>query len=147
MAAGLRGLRRRHGGVARLEGDMTHASPDGSAPVAHLKVDTHRAGGALVCRITGDLHLETLPTVKPALEAAAAERPSLLCLDLHDVHLCDAAGLGFLLHLSRRLPLAVINPGPALARILKLTGCEQHLRVFPTVQDAAAAMQRLDHRP
>ena len=79
-------------------------------PMAELKVDTFHEGDAVVCRVTGDLYIETLPQAARVLNAVADALPRLLCLDLRRARLYGATALGLLLGLARRLPLALIDP-------------------------------------
>ncbi|WP_037606231.1 STAS domain-containing protein [Streptacidiphilus rugosus] len=109
-----------------------------------LKVDIHRVGAVVVCRMTGDLYLDTLSQAEHALEAAAADLPPLLCVDMHQAQMCDATGLGLLLRLSVRVPLAVVDPSHQVTRVLQLSEVSLALRVFPTVDDAIEALHRMD---
>lgn len=117
----------------------THHSPK-------LKVATYEIGDVRVCRFIGDLDMDNREAAEFALEKATARLPRLLCLDLTEVPYCEGHTVGTMLRLSRRLPLALINPSHCVARAVDLLDDELSLRLFTCVEDAINAIDRTEQR-
>ncbi|MFJ9773652.1 STAS domain-containing protein [Kitasatospora sp. NPDC101157] len=112
-----------------------------------LKSETVRFGEALVCRFAGDMILDSEPVAAQALNAALAQRPGLLAVDLAEVELLTSTGLNLLLTTRRRamaddVRLVLVAPSERTMRVLDLTGTTDLFAVHPTVEDALRG-----HRP
>jgi anti-sigma B factor antagonist len=92
----------------------------------HLEVRADPATGVTV--LVGELTFATVGELGAALRSRLAEDPQLV-LDVSRVSFCDSAGLSGLLGARRRAELAggavtLVGTGPALGRVLRLTGVE-----------------------
>lgn len=92
--------------------------------------------------LTHQLDVAGLPAVRPFLDAAVLLRPDLLVLDMAGCAGIDAAGIGLLLDVHRRLwrsgaRLALRSPQPRLRRILRIARVDGVLPVVP--EEAAPA--------
>ncbi|MFJ9523149.1 STAS domain-containing protein [Kitasatospora sp. NPDC101801] len=96
--------------------------------------------GGLVCRIAGDLDIDSLAPAQEAL-AGALRDSRLVVVDLAQVRFCDSSGLNMLL-LARTSALAA-GTGLRLAavsqpvqRLLEITGAHAAFDLYPTVRAA-----------
>ncbi|RPE37067.1 STAS domain-containing protein [Kitasatospora cineracea] len=108
-------------------------------------IDTRSGGdGVVVCRITGDLDIESLAPVKKALtEVLRGNR--LVVVDLAQVAFCDSSGLNMLLTaradaLATGAVLRLAAVSPPVERLLEITGAAAAFDVRPTVQAAIAEL-------
>ena len=102
------------------------------------------ADGVNIAELSGDLDLASAPVLREQLLGLFRPGASRLVLDLSRVTFCDASGLAVLVGASHRarqlegfLRLAAVSP-PA-ARVLRITGLDRHLSIYPTVHAATAA--------
>ncbi|MEV5012052.1 STAS domain-containing protein [Streptomyces sp. NPDC056159] len=99
----------------------------------------------LVAKVRGAMDYVTQPELRERLKQVIARAERAVVVDLTDVSFCDSAGLNVLLGAHREAEKAAVAlvlacvPGP-LHRILEMTGADQVLRVFATVDDAEAAL-------
>ncbi|THA76163.1 STAS domain-containing protein [Streptomyces sp. A0592] len=112
-----------------------------SAP--ELKTDTVRVGDAVVCVLSGDLHIGTQAIGDQALSEALRYGPALLAVDLDAVELFTAEGLNLLLALqettrARGVPLVLISPSAAVRRVLDISAATQTFTIHSTIADATA---------
>ncbi len=76
----------------------------------------------------GELDILTAGDLRRALDAATEVRTSLV-VDLADLDFCDAAGLGVIVHMARRLAdrggaLSLRSPSAMVAKLLDITGLQ-----------------------
>lgn len=95
--------------------------------MADLKVNAHVADGRPVLRVSGDLDLATLASLRTAAEAALAACGDGLVLDLTELTFVDSSGLGLLVELRNRalaqggtLQLQHVPSGPK--RVIEIAG-------------------------
>jgi anti-sigma B factor antagonist len=112
-----------------------HAGPGDPAPP--FAVDRDERGGTTVLALRGELDLHSAGV----LLAATTDTPpgSRLVLDLSRLVFVDSAGLRALMNLDLRgraegFELALAAPGPAVLRVLRLTGFEQRLPIEDAVR-------------
>lgn len=84
-------------------------------------------GGRTTAVVTGEVDHTCAPTLERALLGSLGQSRGGLLLDLGGVSFCDCAGLNALLRVRRRATrrgceLTVVAPGPAVERLLVLTG-------------------------
>ena len=94
----------------------------------------------------------TLPTaidasnnglVQTALTSALATRPAVLIADGTETAFCDSSGMAALIRARRRAVVAgaelrLVMTGSSVRRLLRLTGADQVLPVYPSLADARA---------
>ncbi|RAJ38374.1 anti-sigma B factor antagonist [Kitasatospora sp. SolWspMP-SS2h] len=100
--------------------------------------------GIAVCRIAGDLDIESLAPVKEAL-AEVVRGNRLVVLDLAQVAFCDSSGLNLLLTaradaLAAGAVLRLAAVSRPVKRLLEITGAAAAFDVRPTVQAAIAEL-------
>jgi anti-sigma B factor antagonist len=101
--------------------------------VAHQKLDisVHRESNETIVALTGEIDLHTAPRLTAAVDAALAEDPVHVVLDMSGVTFCDSRGLGTLVILARaaarsRAVLILANLGDFLKRLLAVSGIGDH---------------------
>jgi anti-anti-sigma factor len=103
-------------------------------------------GGRVIVTLRGDLCIASAPALREQLHDLLQPPASQLIIDLSEVERADASGLAVLVASGRRAgllggSLRLAAPSPEVARVLAVTGMNQHLEVFPTLR-AAMAGQR-----
>jgi anti-sigma B factor antagonist len=100
-------------------------------------------GKACVVRLGGELDLYNAPRVREALNAACAESPERVVIDLEEVEFVDSTALGVLIEASRKLEnrRAFLLASPALEtrRALEISGLDRHFTVLESVSGALEA--------
>ncbi|MFJ8043933.1 STAS domain-containing protein [Kitasatospora sp. NPDC096147] len=114
-------------------------SPDGEPPVL-LEADGSRT---LVCRLAGDLDIESLTPAQHLLEEALTRAPRLLVIDLEQVRFCDSAGLNLLLKtrasaLKADIELRLATAAVPVLRLLEITGARMVFTLYPSTAAALA---------
>jgi anti-sigma B factor antagonist len=114
-----------------------------------LSIHVHKHGEMPVFDLSGSLDLATAPTVRAALIEAAERGDHRIVVDLNRVEFLDSTGLGALIGAQRRakegggeIRLAV--PDGQILRLLRITGLLKIFGVYPTLDDALAAKNRLE---
>jgi len=92
-----------------------------------LEVRIACTGSAVRVHVAGELDLAAVPTLGRALAVAREAADGDVEIDLAAARFCDSAGLCALLaahHDFRDVgrTLRLVNPGPAVVRVLELTG-------------------------
>ncbi|WP_161789880.1 STAS domain-containing protein [Streptacidiphilus neutrinimicus] len=120
-------------------------SADGRAAPWIVSVDTRDVGGAVLCRIAGEVDADDAPIAEKALlDALHRARPSRqLWVELSGVRFFSAAGLNALLRLRQAAadqgsPLVLIAPAEPVRRVLKLARAGSCFQ-FAGLGEAAAA--------
>ncbi len=93
--------------------------------------------------LTGRLDVHTVSAVRDALHAAVEQGEGRLVIDLAEIHLVDATGLGVLVGTQRRAQRAgrrieLRGTPPRLRRLLRATRLD---RVLPTESDKLLATE------
>jgi anti-anti-sigma factor len=118
-----------------------------AAPDASLSLTSRtECGGRVIATLRGDLYIASAPALREQLLSLLRPPVSQLIIDLSAIEHADASGLAVLVASGRRAgllggSLRLAAPSPEVARVLAVTGMNQHLDVFPTLQ-AAMAGQR-----
>ena len=101
--------------------------------------------GVAVLKVDGDIDLATVPALEAAIEEALIPRPTGLIIDLTAVGFLASAGLQALVathnNVSETAQFAVVANSAATSRPIQLTGLDQVFDLFPTLDDALAAVQ------
>ncbi|MFI5531819.1 STAS domain-containing protein [Kitasatospora sp. NPDC051853] len=123
---------------AAPEGAGSSATHEG--PTAELLVQDERS---VLCRLAGDLDIESLLPARRALDQALADAPALLVVDLERIRFCDSSGLNLLLKtraaaLAAGTALRLAAASTAVLRLLEITGAQAVFDLHPTVRAALA---------
>ncbi|MFD0531532.1 STAS domain-containing protein [Kitasatospora arboriphila] len=93
-------------------------------------------------RSRGDLHQGTADQAQHALDAALAELPDVLAVDLSGIELLASGGLNTLLRArtaaaDRTVPTVLVAPSTGARRVLELTDTAELFPVYATAEEAA----------
>ncbi len=104
-------------------------------------------GGYVIAALRGELGIESAPALRDQL-FDLLRAASHLILDLSEVEHADASGLAVLVGSGRRArllggSLRLAAPSPEVARVLSVTGMDQHLNIFPTIRAAITGQPTL----
>lgn len=98
---------------------------------------------AVVLAVAGEVDLLTAPRFEDAVTRALNERPETLVVDLSKVEFLASAGLSVLVaahHAAgEHTQLRVVTEGSATVRPMQLTGLDQQIPVYRSLEDALAA--------
>jgi anti-sigma B factor antagonist len=117
------------------------------APAAEqlLRVETRRAGSAMVVTVAGEVDMFTAPRLESAVGRALADPAvGMIVVDLTDVDFLDDAGLSALVTAHRAAerqddPLRiVVDHNRPVVRPLQITGLERVLALYYDVAEALA---------
>jgi anti-sigma B factor antagonist len=95
-------------------------------------------GEALILTVQGELDLATADILYLRARAAINRHARLLLLDLTGVSFCDARGLSAFVRIANDADAAgcrygLVTPPPNVARILRITGLDNRLHVFASI--------------
>jgi anti-sigma B factor antagonist len=101
--------------------------------------------GITVVSVAGEVDLATAPDLQAALDTALTEDPAALVVDLSEVTFLGSVGLQLLVSTQQRLRqgarFAVAADGAATSRPIHLTGLDELLKLYPTLEEALVAVQ------
>jgi anti-sigma B factor antagonist len=94
--------------------------------------------------VAGECDLHTGRPLRDVLTSEVSRGAQRLILDLSELSFMDSTGMQVLLSVCNVLAvrggtLALVSPQPVVARILELTGTDQVIPVYDTLQDAQTA--------
>ena len=106
-----------------------------------LSITEHHCGDAEIVVITGDIDMSTSPQVWEALHRCLATHVALLMVDLTAVTFLGSSGLKLLARTARApyTALRVAAHQRAVLRPIQITGLDQVLALFDTVEQAWAS--------
>lgn len=109
----------------------------------HLQVSRSTVGDATVVAAVGELDLHTAPELDAALKAETDSRADLLVVDLSGVDFMDSTGLSTIvaaIAASRTYngEVRVVASTDKILKVFTLTGVDQQVRMFASVEEAAA---------
>lgn len=99
---------------------------------------TEKREDALVVHVKGEIDHHSAVAVRTEVDARITEeRPTRVILELSAVNFMDSSGLGLIMGryaLIKRYggTLAVLDPSPAVVRIMKLAGMERRVSILRT---------------
>lgn len=103
----------------------------------------HREGVAVVS-IGGEIDLSTAPAFEAAIAEALEEDPTALVLELSGVRFMASVGLRILAATQEKFgktrQVAVVADNPAATRPIQLTGLDNVISLYPTLDEALSAL-------
>lgn len=110
-----------------------------SCAIEERRIDTNS-----VVSVAGVVDMLTAPELEKAIAEAAKSSPNAVVVDMTAVEFLASAGMGVLIaaqdELSPAIKLAVVADGPATSRPLKLVGVTDVVDLYPTLDEALAAL-------
>lgn len=121
---------------------MTAEPADMPMLALHVAARDTAAGTCTVVELVGqaDVTAQSMPEV---LAAEVAKAPRLLVMDLSKLSFIDSSALSVILRTHRALrrsggKMALVNPSPAVARILQLVDIAHVIPVYASMDEATA---------
>jgi anti-sigma B factor antagonist len=103
----------------------------------------HREGVAVVS-VGGEIDLSTAPAFEAVIAEALEEDPPVLVIDLSEVTFIASVGLRVLAatqeKVGKSIQLAVVADHAAASRPMQLTGLDNVISLYPTVDEALTAL-------
>ena len=110
-----------------------------------ISTSVDRRDGITVLLVDGVVDLATSPPLEELLSELIEEGPAALVIDLTDVSFLASVGLRILAETHERVggtgKFAVVATGPVTARPIQLTKLDEFLALYPTLDDAVAALR------
>ncbi|WP_367048130.1 STAS domain-containing protein [Streptomyces sp. Je 1-332] len=97
-------------------------------------VEQYTRRGSWVVVVRGDLDMDSVPSLREVMEKAAAALP-VLVLDASGVTFADSSALNLLLLVHQASTLRIVA-APQMLRMLRLTGADQILDLYPSLEEA-----------
>ncbi len=109
----------------------------------HLQIDVSAQNGWSVLSVVGEVDLATAPSLRRAFEDVR-ESSQAVVADLSSVSFMDSTGLRVLIAVHQDLEsaggkFAVVPGSGAVARLLAITGVDDHMSVHENVAQAVGA--------
>ncbi|MGA8124615.1 MAG: anti-sigma factor antagonist [Mycobacterium sp.] len=108
----------------------------------------HREG-ATVVSIGGEIDLSTAPAFEAAITTALEVDPSVLVIELSEVTFMASVGLRILAatqgKFSKSIRIAVVTNSAAASRPIQLTGLDNVIALYPTLDEALTAQDEAPH--
>ncbi|HUU58151.1 MAG TPA: STAS domain-containing protein [Phycisphaerae bacterium] len=112
-----------------------------AGPDKEFKIDVEETGSTAVVRIRGSAGMTQAEPMRRQLEQLAARQVSLIVLDLSQMEFISSLGLGAIItgylksrHHNGRIRL--VNPRPAVRKLLEMTRLTKLFPIYPTVEQA-----------
>ena len=103
-----------------------------------------RRDGVAVVSVGGEIDLSTAPAFAAAIAGALDDDPPVLVIELSEVSFMASVGLRILAatqeKVSKSARVAIVADNPATSRPMQLTGLDQIISLYPTLDDALAAV-------
>jgi anti-sigma B factor antagonist len=108
-----------------------------------LRLARHAVGDAVVVAVEGELDLFTAPFLRDEVRDAIKQDGAHLVLDLTSLSFMDSSGLSVLIEAWRLATgegggVCLASPQAPVARILRTTGLDRRIKVYPDVNTAVA---------
>ncbi|MET8141646.1 STAS domain-containing protein [Sphaerisporangium sp. NPDC005288] len=109
-----------------------------------LRLARRAFGDAVVVAVEGELDLFTAPFLRDEVRDAIKQDSSRLVLDLASLSFMDSSGLSVLIEAWRLATgegggVSLAAPQAPVARILRTTGLDRRIKVYPDVDAAISA--------
>ncbi|MEU0494665.1 STAS domain-containing protein [Mycobacterium sp. NPDC006124] len=109
-----------------------------------ISTSVERRNGATVVKVEGVVDLATSPHLEELLAELLEQHASALVVDLTAVTFLASVGLRILAETHERAggtgKFAVVASGPATARPIQLTKLDEFLALYPSADEALAAL-------
>lgn len=106
-----------------------------------MRVTQKRKAGVLVCRVDGEINIDTVPELKNKFKDIVESGCRRVLLDFSGVKYIDSLGMASIIGLSRDLRLSgadifLFGLSPKVVSIFSITGLEKAFKIYETEQEA-----------
>lgn len=113
-------------------------------PHAGCVINEEWSGRTVVVSASGVVDMLTSPQLKASITSSLRKNPSAIIVDLSDVDFLASAGMGVLVAAREQaasdIRFGVVASGPATSRPLTLVGLADIIGLYPTLDEARAAL-------
>ena len=109
-------------------------------------------GGVTILRVAGDLDAASVPDLELALDGGAPPNP--VVIDLSSCDFIDSAGIAVIVEAWRsrdgtgeEVNLSLAAASGQVGRLIRITGLDSSISVFPGVEEALAALSLTSIEP
>lgn len=110
-----------------------------------ITVSVEQRDGTAVIVVGGEIDLNTAPTLEAALADVLADKPAGLVIELSAVDFMGSVGLRILVagqeEMGGATHFGVVVDGPATRRPIEITGLEETLALYSTLDEAVTALR------
>jgi anti-sigma B factor antagonist len=104
----------------------------GPADEAYCAADVSREDGAAVIRLSGELDMVSVDSVRAVIDEVLASENARLVFELSGLEFMDSSGIALLISVTKKVPAVEIrNPTAIVRRIIELTGLTEILHMAP----------------
>jgi anti-sigma B factor antagonist len=112
--------------------------------VDELRISVTSGPSFTLATLAGECDLHTGRQLRDVLTSEVSRGTRRMILDLSQLSFMDSTGMQVLLSVRTVLnvrggTLALVSPQPVVARILELTGADQYIPVYGSLEDAQTA--------
>jgi anti-anti-sigma factor len=119
-------------GVRRYCVDWAEMADLDPADQAYCAAEVSRENGTAVIRLSGELDMVSIESVRSAIEAALDGESERLVFDVGGLEFMDSSGIALLISVARKVrTVEVRNPTDIVRRIIELTGLTEILLMVP----------------
>ena len=109
-----------------------------------LRISVTAEPACILVTLAGECDLHTGRQLRDVLTSEVSRGARRMILDLSGLSFMDSTGMQVLLGVRTVLnvrggTMAIVAPQPVVARILELTGADQHIPVYGSLEDARTA--------
>ena len=102
-----------------------------------------------ILKFSGEIDFRSTPGFRSMLQAKIKEHCPLLFLDMSEVEYIDSGGMGALVEYWRDVheyggEFALVGLNERLQEIFHMVHLDEHLRIFPTWEEASAFFQTVE---
>jgi anti-anti-sigma factor len=102
------------------------------ADEAYCAADVSSENGTVVVRLSGELDMVSVESVRAAIDGALAAAGERLVFEVSGLEFMDSSGVALLISVTRKVPVVEVrNPTDIVRRIIELTGLTEILRMTP----------------
>lgn len=115
-----------------------------ATPNAGCVINEEWLGRTVVISAAGVVDMLTSPQLETSITTSLKKKPSAIIIDLSNVDFLASAGMGVLVaardQTAADIGFGVVASGPATSRPLKLVGLADIVGLYPTLDEALAAL-------
>jgi len=109
-----------------------------------MSVKTENKSGLMICRVEGEIDINTAPDIKKAFEKILAKREPKVVVNLSKVTYVDSSGLATLVEILKNMrsyggKLKLTNLSPKIRSLFEITKLEKLFDIIAEEEEAVSA--------
>jgi anti-anti-sigma factor len=103
----------------------------GTADAAQMRTEVVEEGGVPVVKLTGELDLSTVDSVRSAIAPVLEAEPNRIDFDLSALEFMDSSGIALMLSVSNSVPeVNLRHPTDIIRQVIEITGLTEALHII-----------------